>query len=142
MWERILCSCRTELVWDGERRATGLTPEGASVVVGRTEGWEPEQLLASAADSSLMMAFLARAERAGIEILGYVSSARVTHDDRDPEGVRLTLAPCVVVADAEGIAPVRRLLADALAHSPVGRSLHTVPRLEPEVVAASLVAPA
>jgi len=138
MWERILCSCRTEQIWDGERRATGLAPQGAPIQLGQAEGWQPEQLLALAVDGSTMMTFLALAESEGLEVLAYVSSVRVFHADTDPAGVRLVLAPCIVVGSHDSIPVATRLIEEALASSPVGRSLRVAPRLEPEIVEAPL----
>jgi organic hydroperoxide reductase OsmC/OhrA len=94
--------CATETIWDGGLSGTGVCGEGRQLNVGHEDGgWTPEQLLLLGAESSLMESVLAVARKAGIEVLGYVSSGHLDIPDEPGAAPRLTLKPCIVVASAD-----------------------------------------
>ena len=131
MWERFPCDCRTELVWDGARLASA-GADGDVLRVGVGEGFLPEQLLATAADASLMLSFLTLAKNRGLEVLGYVSSARVAC--RSDGTLDVALSPCLLVGGDGGGSLAVRVFGDAVAASPVCAALRPALHVEPEIV--------
>jgi organic hydroperoxide reductase OsmC/OhrA len=94
--------CATETVWDGGSSGTGVCADGHALSLGRGDGgWTPEQLLLLGAESSLMEAVLTAARNAGIDVLGYISSAHLDVPVEADAAPRLTLNPCVVVASVD-----------------------------------------
>jgi hypothetical protein len=133
MWETKPCLCKTELVWDGNRRATG-NLHGQPLPIGEGD-CRAEHFLSLAADASLMLTFLGMAERAAVRLLGYVSSARIAPGANG--NLQLVLAPVLVVERESDVAGSRRLLEEALAASPVCRLLGPAIRLEFDVFEAA-----
>lgn len=123
-----------ELVWDRECTGTARSCSGDVIEVGPDRSWTPEQLLVAAVESSVLGAFMDRATEAGLEVLGYVSAAASLEDVSSAEPT-IVVRPCVTIARARDRALVERLLADAIAASPVTRTLGPAVRVEAEVIA-------
>jgi organic hydroperoxide reductase OsmC/OhrA len=132
MWETMPCHCKTELVWDGARLASESSGCGDPIHIGETDGRRPEQLLALAADGSLMLTFLQLADRNRLEVLGYMSNARVSRDQASE--LELVLAPCILIGNQAALSVASRLLDRALGESAVCRALRGVLRVKPEFV--------
>ena len=123
-----------QLVWDRECAGTAQARSGCSIHVGPREEWTPEQLLVTAAESSLMTIFLRLAAESDLEILGYVSAAEATldADPRIPPSV--LVRPCVVVRREQDRKAVQAALATASELSPIARALGGAVRIDAEVV--------
>ena len=106
-----------ELIWDKERSAIVTVPTGASITVGDSSDFSPEDLLATAAAACLMRAFLGRAQAAGMPILSYASASYV--EGRRSESARVILRCYVVIGEDGSPDDVRRLLKESLQESPV-----------------------
>jgi len=131
------CGCTLELIWDEGLNATALTGASSSICVGPAMNLLPHHLLALAASSSLMTAFLDLAGAARVPVQGYVSSARLDYrGDGDPE---LALAPCVVVSSQDDAQCVAKLWPEAVERSPALRILRHRLRVEPTVRVAAPV---
>lgn len=114
----------TELVWHGGESGTGLTEHGASMSCGCPAEWVPEHLLCLAADSSFMTTLLRLASEAGLEVLGYVSRARLEAPADAGQPPQVTLSPCIVVGSDEAARVIERLCNEAVRESLVSRVLH------------------
>jgi len=125
--------CRvTELVWDAEAIGTAVAQDGRTLRVGGGE-WSPEELLSLATEVALMTTFLALAERAKIDVLGYLSSAHLIGPEDSAEPCEVVVAPCIVVRSEEHAAIAERLAADAFEQSSVGRLFGDRVRVEPRI---------
>jgi organic hydroperoxide reductase OsmC/OhrA len=107
----------SETIWNTGLAATGCAG-GRSLSAGFEGDWAPEHLLLLAAESCYMSTFLSLAYTSGLEVLGYVSNARLEHGSHHGALPAVSLAPCIVVgspADAD----VGRELASAAARESV-----------------------
>ena len=96
----------------------------------------PEQLLVMAASSCQLLAFLAIAARAGIEVLEYDDAAEGTmpEDDAPVRITAITLRPRIVVGPGTDVERVRAFCVQAHHECYIANSLRTEIRVEPEVV--------
>jgi organic hydroperoxide reductase OsmC/OhrA len=110
-----------ELIWDKDASATVTGPSGASMTVGETSDFSPEDLTAVAAAACLMRTFLARARSRGESVLSYASTADV---DVTRPGIPRIVIRCYVVT-TEGGAPseIEAMLRESLRLSPVCRMM-------------------
>jgi organic hydroperoxide reductase OsmC/OhrA len=125
----------TELVWDASRAGTATAASGATLLAGDSTDWTPEELLATAAAACLMRTFLRTADRAALDVLGYVTAA----DAIRPDGT-IRLRVCVVTEGGAAASEARALCLQAVDESPLGRLLGD--RLVVDVSARSLGGPA
>jgi len=125
------CHCSLELVWDEDLNATAVTEGGEPIRVGPAARLSPQHLLALAASSCLMTTLLRLAREAGIDVEGYVSSARLRETAGEPPEV--ALAPCVVVESDEDRERIEELWPQALELSPTVLLLGTHLQVEPTV---------
>lgn len=111
-----------ELIWDSGTTGTATARAGASITVGDTADFSPEDLVAAAVAGCLMRTFLERAGDAHVPILSFAATSRVERSDqRDSFPV---LVRCFVVASADSSeSEIHRLLQEALRGSPVCRML-------------------
>ena len=129
-----------ELIWERAGLAVASNPAGHELCVGKDGEWEADRLFSLAMQSALMSSFVERAERAGLHLLGYVSSGNLRSaraSDRDRE---LVLAPCVVVESEAEREVAWSILQQAAADSHLCRLLGEGLVLAPHVVATSLSA--
>jgi organic hydroperoxide reductase OsmC/OhrA len=120
----------TETVWDHGLVATGCASGDRTLDVGPDGTWMPEQLLLLAAEGAYMTTLLEMAERRGIRVLGYVSTAELVARGVDlPPSI--ALFPCIVVASEEDAEALRTLAHQVVWESQVaqllGERLHVVP---------------
>ena len=114
--------CATETVWDGGVSGTGVCADGHELSLGRgAGGWTPEQLLLLGAESALMEAVLTAARRAGVDVLGYISSGHLDVPDEAGAAPRLRINPCVIVASVDEAQRAALLSTEVAAASLVGR---------------------
>jgi hypothetical protein len=130
--------CPCDLIWDRAGLAIASNPAGHELRVGEGGEWEADRLFSLALQSALMSSFVERAERAGIHLLGYLSSGNLrpaAAGDRDRE---LVLAPCVVVEAESEREAAWSILHQAAADSHLCRLLGEALVLTPHIVATSL----
>jgi organic hydroperoxide reductase OsmC/OhrA len=124
------CRCSLELVWDEDLNATAVTEQGAPIRVGPAASLSPPHLLGLAASSCLMTTLLTLAAEHGVQVQGYVSSARL-HETTS--GVDVALAPCVVVGSDTDRTQIEQLWPQAIERSPTLRLLGAHLQVEPTV---------
>jgi len=112
----------SETVWDTGLSATG-SAGGRSLTAGFEGDWAPEHLLLLAAESCFMSTFLSLAYVSGLEVLGYVSNARLEPGTRAGGLPFISLAPCIVVASEADASNARDLLNATIRDSVVARML-------------------
>jgi organic hydroperoxide reductase OsmC/OhrA len=114
---------------------TGLTLSGDSAFRGDPERLNPEVLLVAAASSCQLLAFLAVAARARIDVRDYTDQADGVMPEDDPPMriTRMTLRPRIVVAPGPTEERVRELVEVAHRHCFIANSLRTDVSLEPTI---------
>lgn len=122
----------SETVWNTGLSATG-TAGGRAIAVGFEGDWAPEHLQLLAAESCFMSTFLSLAYAAGLEVLGYVSNARLEHASHSAALPFISLAPCIVVGSAIDVTVARELAGAAARESVVARLLGARLRVTPDV---------
>jgi hypothetical protein len=128
--------CLCELVWDAKLIGTAITPAGEALQVGEGTEWTPARMVSAAVQSSLMVEFLRRAEKSGIAVNGYVSSAEARLPCEPGNGARVLLAPCIVIAEADAAGRAEGLFEEALAASPICRLLGSAVQVKARFVVA------
>jgi hypothetical protein len=93
-------------------------------------------MVSAAVQSSLMVEFLRRAEESGVAINGYVSSGEAKLPCEPEKRVRVLLAPCIVVAEADDSERAEELFEKALAESPICRLLGSAVQVDARFVVA------
>ena len=88
----------------------------------------------AAAESAVMTSFLALAERECLEVLGYVSSARVERGAGPDRAFRVIVRPCIVVACDDDVVRARSLFASALTQSALATALAAFVRVDADMV--------
>jgi organic hydroperoxide reductase OsmC/OhrA len=111
-----------ELIWDGHHNGTIVTPSGVTLDVNPESAPSPLDLLAAAAASCMMRAFLGLADEAKIGLLGFVSAASVDLSDTSPR-VRVKVLLTVPGQPRASDRRLNRLLQHARRQSPVCRIL-------------------
>ncbi len=122
----------SETVWNTGLAGTG-TAGGASLSAGFEGDWAPEHLLLLAIESCFMSTFLSLAYVSRLDVLGYVSNARLEHAGAHASSPSISLAPCIVVRSEEDAAQARGLVHEASRESVLVRLLGSRVRLAPEV---------
>lgn len=123
----------SEMVWNTGLAATG-TAGGRSLSAGFDGDWAPEHLLLLAVESCFMSTFLSLAYVSRLDVLGYVSNARLEHSGpHHPTAPSISLAPCIVVGTTEDAGQARELATEAARESVVARLLGTRLRIAPDV---------
>jgi hypothetical protein len=80
-----------------------------------------------------MSTFLSLAYVAGLEVMGYVSNARLEHPRHDGASPAISLAPCIVVGSATDATIARELAGAAARESIVTRLLGARVRVAADV---------
>ena len=112
----------TEVIWDSDGAATAAS--GASQLhAGPDTPWSPPLLLATAASTSLLNAFLALARDAQLPELGYVAQQRPHIDPVSGELDGITISASISVPDADTAIRARELWTLATESAPVLRVL-------------------
>ncbi|MGC4084282.1 MAG: hypothetical protein QM736_19775 [Vicinamibacterales bacterium] len=122
----------SETVWNTGLAATG-NAGGRSLSVGFEGDWAPEHLLLLAVESCFMSTFLSLAYVAGLEVLGYVSNARIEHAAHQAALPSISLAPCIVVGSPVDVTIARELAGASVRESAVARVLGPRLRVVPDV---------
>ena len=122
----------SEMVWNTGLSATG-SAGGRSLSAGFDGDWAPEHLLLLATESCYMSTFLSLAYVSGLEVLGYVSNARLDHGQQHGALPAISLAPCIVVGSATDATIARELASAAARESVVARLLGARLRVAPDV---------
>lgn len=130
--------CPCDLIWDRAGLAIATNPTGVELWVGRSGEWEADHLFSLAMQSSLMSSFVELAERAGLHLLGYMSSGSLRPAGPGGEDREVVLAPCVVVELEAEREPAWSILHQAAAESHLCRLLGERLVLTPHIVATSL----
>lgn len=112
----------SETVWNTGLAAAG-TAGGRSISVGFEGDWAPEHLLLLATESCFMSTFLSLAYAAGLEVLGFISNARLEHGAHQSSLPSVSLAPCIVVGAPMDVTIARELAGAAVRESVVARLL-------------------
>ena len=128
-------SYATETVWNAGFDGTGVCGDGRSLSVGEN-GWVPEHLFLLGAEASFMKTLLTLASEAGVDVLGFVSKARL-HEAVAPAGLPVvSLTACVAVTSVAAARRLQEIAARAERASPIGRvlgdRLHVTLDVEPE----------
>lgn len=126
-----------------ERGHEASSPAGARLELssdpafrGDSTRWNPEQLLVLAASSCQLLAFLAVAARARIDVVDYRDEA-VGHMPEDDPPVRLTrieLRPRITLGASISAERVRHLVEVAHRECYIANSLRTVVEVVPEII--------
>lgn len=133
----------TEIEWTGEKDlklsggkrpaiAAGAPPE----FQGREENWSPEHLLVASMNSCYALTFLAIAEFSKVSIVSLSSSARGKLEKVQGAGYQITdiiVKPRVVLASANDLARMPRILEKAKENCFVSNSIKSAIKIEPEV---------
>jgi organic hydroperoxide reductase OsmC/OhrA len=122
----------SETVWNAGLSATG-SAGGGSLTVGFEGDWAPEHLLLLAVESCFMSTFLSLAYASGLEVLGYVSSARLEHGGQSSTAPSVSLAPCIIVGRPADAATASELASEAARESVMARLFGTRLRVTPDV---------
>lgn len=122
----------SEMVWNTGLSATG-SAGGRSLSAGFEGDWAPEHLLLLAVESCFMSTFLSLAYSSGLEVLGYVSNARLEHGTMPGALPAISLAPCVVVGSPVDVTLARETANAASRESVVARLLGTRLRVAPDI---------
>ncbi len=133
---------QTSLTWTAKRAGVLSSEEKPPLAVssppefkGEPGVWTPEDLFVAAVEICHMSTFLAFAERKGVGILSYQSSARGTLEfiDGDYRFTRIVIAPVIAVGGGVAAADVHTLLRDAHKHCLVSNSINAVVEVNPVV---------
>ena len=122
----------SETVWNTGLNGTG-TAGGRAVAVGFDGDWAPEHLLLLALESCYMSTFLSLAYVQGLDILGYVSNARLEHGAHQSASPAVSLAPCIVVGTPMDATIARELAGATVRESVVARLLGSRLRVTPDI---------
>ena len=120
----------SETVWNTGLSATG-SAGGRTLSVGFEGDWAPEHLLLLSVESCYMSTFLSLAYAAGLEVLGYVSNARLEHGVHGAPAI--SLAPCIVVGTPMHATLARETADAALRESVIGRLVGTRLHVAPDI---------
>jgi organic hydroperoxide reductase OsmC/OhrA len=131
--------------WTSARRGLLSAPGHPDVVVGSppefkgdADNWAPEELLVGSLNTCMMLTFLTLAERRGVKIVNYESSAEGVLENVDGiyRMTRVTVRPRVTLAEA-ALEPARQAMESVEAHCFMASSIKAEVTLAPEFVVAS-----
>jgi organic hydroperoxide reductase OsmC/OhrA len=97
--------------------------------------WTPEDLLVASVEVCLMLTFVGFAEKSGVPFVSYTSTAEGLLEwvEESYRFTRVTVRPSIVVADAEGVAKVKKVLERAHQTCLVANSIRSSVIVEPTV---------
>lgn len=135
---------QTEIEWkrqrEGDARGANLPaiPIGAPPEFqGREGNWTPEHLLVASVNGCFMLTFLAIAENSRVSLQSYSSAASGKLEKVEGAGFQITeivIKPKVVLASAQDVARIPRLLDKAKENCFVTNSIKSAVKIEPEIV--------
>jgi peroxiredoxin-like protein len=133
----------TMIEWKSEREGTisgaGLPSISAGAPPefnGRTGIWSPEHLLVASVNACFMLTLLAIAENSKVPLVSFSSSAKGTLEKVQGAGYQVTeivVKPTVVVASADHLERMPRILEKAKENCFITNSIKSVVKVEPEV---------
>ena len=133
----------TEIEWKGEKhgdiRSGSVPPIGVGAppeFKGREGDWSPEHLFVASLNTCYMLTFLAIAEFSKVSILSYSSTARGKLEKIEGSTYRVTevvVKPRVVIASANDLARMPRILEKAKENCFVSNSIKSAIKIEPEI---------
>jgi peroxiredoxin-like protein len=133
----------TDVEWKKEKEGETGGPRLPAIAVGappefkgREGNWSPEHLLVAALNTCYMLTFLAIAENSKIALLSFSSTARGKLAKVPDDGFQITeivVKPKIVIASANDLGRVPRILEKAKENCFVSNSIKSAIKLEPEV---------
>jgi organic hydroperoxide reductase OsmC/OhrA len=135
----------SHLVWTGGRRGRAAAPGKPDLEIGSPpefrgeEGvWSPEQLLVSSLNTCLMLTFFSLAERRGVELVAYESSAEGLLENVDGRYriTTVTVRPKVTLKSQAGLEAAREIMGKVEEHCFISNSVTAKVDLQPKFHAA------
>jgi organic hydroperoxide reductase OsmC/OhrA len=133
----------TEVEWKGESegqlRGTNLPVievDAPPEFKGQEGRWTPEHLFVASVNTCLMMTFLAIAEYSKLPIVSFRSTATAKLEKVQGAGyqfVEVVIKPSVVIASAQDLGRMPRILAKAKENCFVTKAINIPVKLEPEI---------
>ena len=133
----------TEIEWSHEREGKSSGPQLPTIPVGappefkgREGNWTPEHLFVASVNTCLMLTLLAIAENSKLNLVGYRSTAKGKLEKVQGAGYQITeivVRPKVVVASAEDLRRVPKILEKAKEGCFISNSIKSAVKLEPEI---------
>ena len=133
----------TEIGWSREREGESRGPQLPPIPVGappefkgREGNWTPEHLFVASVNTCLMLTLLAVAENSKLNLVSYSASAKGKLEKVPGAGYQITeivVKPKVVVASAEDLRRLPRILEKAKEGCFISNSIKSTVKLEPEV---------
>jgi peroxiredoxin-like protein len=133
----------TAIEWKGEKSGT-LTGAGLPAVAagappeykGREGDWSPEHLFVASLNTCYMLTFLAIAEFSKVSIVSFFSTAKGKVEKVPGSTYQVTeivVKPRVVIASANDLARMPRILEKAKDNCFISNSIKAVIKIEPEI---------
>lgn len=122
----------SETVWNTGLSGAG-SAGGRSLNTGFDGDWAPEHLLLLSIESCFMSTFLSLAYVQGLEVLGFVSNARLEHGAHLSAAPSVSLAPCIVVSTPMDAVIAHELVNATMRESVLARLLGARLRVTPDV---------
>ena len=133
----------TEIEWSHEREGKSSGPQLPTIPVGappefkgREGNWTPEHLFVASVNTCLMLTLLAIAENSKLNLVSYKSTAKGKLEKVQGAGYQITeivVRPKVVVASAEDLRRVPKILEKAKEGCFISNSIKSAVKLEPEI---------
>lgn len=133
----------TNIEWSHEREGKVSAAQLSAIPVGappefkgREGNWTPEHLFVASVNTCLMLTLLAIAENSKLKLLSYESTAKGKLERVQGAGYQITeivVRPKVVVASAEDLRRLPKILDKAKEGCFVSNSIKSAVRLEPEI---------
>ena len=133
----------TEIEWKGEKhgdiRSSSFPPIGVGAppeFKGRDGDWSPEHLFVASLNTCYMLTFLAIAEFSKVSILSYSATAKGKLEKVEGGTYQVTeivVKPRVVIASANDLARMPRILEKAKENCFVSNSIKSAIKIEPEI---------
>jgi organic hydroperoxide reductase OsmC/OhrA len=129
------------VIWTGARRGQASTPGKTGIEVGsppefRGEAgvWSPEHLFVNSLNTCLMLTFLSLAERQGLEVAGYESSAEGLLENVDGKYriTAVTVRPRVAVKSEASVDVAREVMGKVEGNCFISNSITARIDLQPE----------
>ena len=131
-----------EVEWSGEKEGKSTGPQLPPIPVGappefrgRQGNWSPEHLLVASVNTCLMLTLLAIAENSKLNLVSYSATAKGKLEKVQGAGYQITeivVKPKVVVASAEDLRRLPRILEKAKEGCFISNSIKSTVKLEPE----------
>lgn len=133
----------TEIEWSSERAGIIHGPNLPTIVFGappefkgRGGQWSPENLFVASVNACFMLTFLAVAESSRLPLVSFSSKVTGKLEKVDGSGYQITeivVKPSVVIASANDLARIPRILEKAKENCFITNSIKATVKLEPEV---------